>query len=51
VCHRDLTDLAEQGLIEPLVSERLSLDAVAAGVQRLADGVTVGRVVYDAGVA
>lgn len=51
VCHRDLTDLATQGQIEPLVSERLSLDALAAGVQRLADGVTVGRVVYDAAVA
>ena len=49
VCHGDLTELADQGLIEPLVSERLSLDEVAAGVQRLADGVTVGRVVYDAG--
>lgn len=48
-CHRALTDLADRGLIEPLVSERLSLDAVAVGVQRLADGVTVGRVVYDAG--
>lgn len=50
-CHRALTELADQGLIEPLVSERLSLDDVAGGVQRLADGVTVGRVVYDAGVA
>ncbi len=51
VCHRYLTELADQGLIEPLVSERLCLDDAAAGVQRLADGVTVGRVVYDAGVA
>jgi NADPH:quinone reductase len=50
-CHRALTELAEQGLIRPLVSERLPLADVAAGVQRLADGVTVGRVVYDAGVA
>jgi NADPH2:quinone reductase len=32
-----------------LVSERLSLDDVADGVRRLADGVTVGRVVYEAG--
>jgi NADPH2:quinone reductase len=49
-CHRALTDLAEQGLVRPLVSERLPLTEVAAGVQRLADGVTVGRVVYDAEV-
>ena len=49
-CHRALTDLADRGLIAPLVSERLGLADVAAGVQRLADGVTVGRVVYDAAV-
>ncbi len=48
-CHRALTDLADRGLIDPLVSERLPLEEMAAGVQRLADGVTVGRVVYDAG--
>ncbi|MFT4287203.1 NADPH:quinone oxidoreductase family protein [Nocardioides sp.] len=50
-CHQALTELADQGLIAPLVSERLPLGQVADGVQRLADGVTVGRVVYDAGVA
>jgi NADPH2:quinone reductase len=50
-CHRALTALADQGLIDPLVSERLPLAEVADGVQRLADGVTVGRVVYDAGAA
>ena len=47
-CHRALTELADQGLVNPLVSERLPLDEVAAGVQRLADGDTVGRVVYQA---
>lgn len=47
-CHRALTELAGQGLVAPLVSERLSLEAVADGVQRLADGSTVGRVVYEA---
>ncbi|GAB3867541.1 NADPH:quinone oxidoreductase family protein [Nocardioides maradonensis] len=47
-CHDALTELAAQGLIAPLVSERLPLSEVAGGVQRLADGVTVGRVVYDA---
>ncbi|MEU4480959.1 NADPH:quinone oxidoreductase family protein [Micromonospora sp. NPDC023966] len=45
-CHRALTALAAQGAVRPLVSERLPLDEVAAGVQRLADGSTVGRVVY-----
>jgi len=50
-CHRALTDLADDGRVAPLVSERLPLADVARGVQRLADGVTVGRVVYDAGVA
>jgi NADPH2:quinone reductase len=48
-CHRDLSRLAAEGGVRPLVSERLALADVAAGVQRLADGVTVGRVVYDAG--
>lgn len=49
-CHRDLMAMADAGTINPLVSERLSLDGVAKGVQRLADGETVGRVVYDAAV-
>ncbi|GAB7003018.1 NADPH:quinone oxidoreductase family protein [Nocardioides sp. AN3] len=44
-CHQALTDLADQGLVRPLVSERLPLDEGAIGIQRLADGVTVGRVV------
>ncbi len=45
-CHQALTTLAAEGLIRPLVSERLPLDQIADGVQRLADGKTVGRVVY-----
>lgn len=45
-CHRDLTALAAAGALRPLVSERLTLEAFADGVQRLADGGTVGRVVY-----
>jgi NADPH2:quinone reductase len=49
-CHGALSELAERGLIAPLVSERLALADVAAGVQRLADGDTVGRVVYEAAV-
>jgi len=46
VCHDELTKLVADGLAKPLVSERLALDAVADGLQRLADGTTVGRVAY-----
>ena len=48
-CHTALTKRAETGEIRPLVSERLALSDVADGVQRLGDGVTVGRVAYVAG--
>ena len=44
-CHAQLTKMVADGAIRPLVSERLGLDEVPAGVQRLADGGTVGRVV------
>ena len=44
-CHRALTEAADQGLVRPLVSERLPLEEAADAVQRLADGTTVGRVV------
>ncbi|MCP9946654.1 NADPH:quinone oxidoreductase family protein [Streptomyces somaliensis] len=47
-CHAELTRMAGEGLVKPLVSERLALADVAAGLQRLADGKTVGRVVYTA---
>ncbi|GAA3751392.1 NADPH:quinone oxidoreductase family protein [Salinactinospora qingdaonensis] len=43
--HESLTDLADRGLIAPLVSERLTLDRAAEGVQRVAAGETTGRVV------
>ncbi|MDQ4085138.1 MAG: NADPH:quinone oxidoreductase family protein [Actinomycetota bacterium] len=46
-CHEDLTALAERGVAKPLVSERLATDQVPDGVQRLADGRTVGRVVFE----
>ncbi len=46
VCHDELSKLAADGVVKPLVSERLPLDAVADGLQRLADGTTVGRVAY-----
>jgi NADPH2:quinone reductase len=45
-CHAQLTKMVADGSIRPLVSERLGLDEVPAGLQRLADGGTVGRVVF-----
>ncbi|MQA63186.1 MAG: zinc-binding dehydrogenase [Actinophytocola sp.] len=47
-CHKALTEMAAAGSIKPMVSERLSLEQVADGVQRLADGATVGRVAFVA---
>ncbi|WP_159765994.1 NADPH:quinone oxidoreductase family protein [Streptomyces sp. HM190] len=44
-CHEQLTELAARGVVRPLVSERVPLDGAAAAVQRVADGVTTGRVV------
>ncbi|WP_149824057.1 NADPH:quinone oxidoreductase family protein [Streptomyces tailanensis] len=43
-CHEQLTELAARGVVKPLVSERVPLDGAAAAVQRVADGVTTGRV-------
>ncbi|MFC9097801.1 NADPH:quinone oxidoreductase family protein [Streptomyces sp. NPDC057072] len=43
-CHEQLTALAARGAIKPLVSERVPLSGAAAAVQRVADGVTTGRV-------
>jgi NADPH:quinone reductase len=45
-CHVQLTKLVAEGAVRPLVSERLGLDEVPAGLQRLADGDTVGRIVF-----
>ena len=47
-CHRALSVLADQGVVRPVISERLPLADAADGIQRLGDGVTVGRVTYDA---
>ncbi|MGA4847310.1 NADPH:quinone oxidoreductase family protein [Streptomyces sp. G5(2025)] len=44
-CHEELTELATKGAIKPLVSERVPMAGAAAAVQRVADGVTTGRVV------
>ncbi|MET8010371.1 NADPH:quinone oxidoreductase family protein [Streptomyces sp. NPDC005271] len=44
-CHDELTKLAAQGTVKPLVSERVPLQGAAGAVQRVADGITTGRVV------
>ncbi|MER5931909.1 NADPH:quinone oxidoreductase family protein [Streptomyces sp. NPDC002054] len=44
-CHTELTRLAAEGAIKPLVSERVPLSGAADAVQRLADGSTTGRLV------
>ncbi|HET6859563.1 MAG TPA: NADPH:quinone oxidoreductase family protein [Streptomyces sp.] len=44
-CHQELTALAAQGAIKPLVSERVAMKHAADAVQRVADGATTGRVV------
>ncbi|MER7176522.1 NADPH:quinone oxidoreductase family protein [Streptomyces mesophilus] len=43
-CHEQLTELAAKGSIKPLISERVPLAGAAEAVQRVADGVTTGRV-------
>lgn len=48
-CHEELTKLAAQGTVKPLVSERVPLEGAADAVQRVADGVTTGRVVVVPG--
>lgn len=45
-CHDELSRLATAGAAKPLISERLALDDVADGLQRLANGTTVGRVTF-----
>jgi NADPH:quinone reductase len=45
-CHAQLQKLAADGVIRPLIGARLGLDDVAAGVQQLADGEVVGRIVF-----
>ncbi|MEU3935792.1 NADPH:quinone oxidoreductase family protein [Streptomyces sp. NPDC029044] len=43
-CHEQLTDLAARGAIKPLVSERVPLGGAAGAVQKVADGLTTGRI-------
>jgi NADPH2:quinone reductase len=44
--HAALTRLVDDGAIRPLVGERLGLGEVPAGLERLAAGDTVGRIVF-----
>ncbi|MEU1622760.1 NADPH:quinone oxidoreductase family protein [Streptomyces sp. NPDC005722] len=44
-CHDELTRLAAEGAVRPLVSERVPLEGAADAVQRVADGTTTGRLV------
>jgi NADPH:quinone reductase len=44
-CHEELTKLAAQGVIKPLISGRVAMKDAADAVQRVADGTTTGRLV------
>ncbi|NEC02344.1 NADPH:quinone oxidoreductase family protein [Streptomyces anulatus] len=50
-CHDELTELAEQGIVKPLVSERVAMARAADAVQRVADGTSTGRIVVLPGGA
>jgi NADPH2:quinone reductase len=47
-CQTELTRMADAGLLRPLVSRRVGIEDIAASVQQLADGRTVGRIAYVA---
>ncbi|APU43646.1 MULTISPECIES: NADPH:quinone oxidoreductase family protein [unclassified Streptomyces] len=49
-CHTELTRLAAEGAVTPLVSERVPLAHAADAVQRVADGTTTGRLVVLPGL-
>ncbi|MEU4492200.1 NADPH:quinone oxidoreductase family protein [Streptomyces sp. NBC_00210] len=44
-CHEELTRLATEGAIKPLISGRVAMKDAADAVQRVADGTTTGRLV------
>ncbi|MFI0757138.1 NADPH:quinone oxidoreductase family protein [Streptomyces anulatus] len=50
-CHDELTKLAAQGIVKPLVSERVGMAGAAEAVQRVADGTSTGRIVVLPGGA
>ncbi|MEU1518417.1 NADPH:quinone oxidoreductase family protein [Streptomyces sp. NPDC005811] len=48
-CHEQLTEMSARGAIRPMVSERVPLEGAADAVQRVADGLTIGRAVVLTG--
>ncbi|GAU69068.1 putative oxidoreductase [Streptomyces sp. NBRC 110611] len=48
-CHEELTKLAAQGVVQPLIGGRVPLAGAADAVQRVADGHSVGRLVVVPG--
>ncbi|MCB5906409.1 NADPH:quinone oxidoreductase family protein [Streptomyces pinistramenti] len=48
-CHEELTKLAAQGVVKPLIGGRVPLQDAADAVQRVADGTTTGRLVVIPG--
>ncbi|MGW8490954.1 NADPH:quinone oxidoreductase family protein [Streptomyces sp. NPDC055886] len=50
-CHEELTKLAEEGIVKPLISERVAMAGAADAVQRVADGTSTGRIVVLPGGA
>ncbi|MEU0134041.1 NADPH:quinone oxidoreductase family protein [Streptomyces sp. NPDC006296] len=44
-CHDELSALAAQGVVKPLISERVPMADAARAVQRVADGTSTGRIV------
>ncbi|WP_405574587.1 NADPH:quinone oxidoreductase family protein [Streptomyces sp. NBC_01167] len=44
-CHEELTRLAAEGAVKPLISGRVAMKDAAGAVQRVADGTTTGRLV------
>ncbi|PVC78379.1 NADPH:quinone oxidoreductase family protein [Streptomyces sp. CS131] len=50
-CHEELTKLAEQGTVKPLISERVAMADAARAVQRVAEGTSTGRIVVLPGGA
>ncbi len=45
-CHEELVRLSDAGRIKPMISERLDWSAIPAGIVRVVDGDTVGRLVF-----
>ncbi|MFJ9624097.1 NADPH:quinone oxidoreductase family protein [Streptomyces sp. NPDC101181] len=50
-CHDELTALAAQGIVKPLISERVAMSGAADAVQRVAEGTSTGRIVVLPGDA